>query len=708
MALTLSAFGSLLVIEAVFGSLSASLPPIQLEARKDRPHAFVEAGTGREVIFHGTTAVVKGPPWHPDHTNFSTDISMAQADFEWMQKLGLNFLRLGVMWPGVEPLRGKFNETYLDQIEAVVALAAEHGVYVMLDAHQDGFSEYFCGEGVPHWAVKRNEDRWDEPLRRPFPAPYDKFENDSCFYTEPLHQGARFPTHQACDRHKHGAGFGESTFESAQAYQALWDNWNGTADAFAAMWAHVARRFRGRPEVVGLNLVNEPFAGDFYHRPLLMVPWPSPTNADRVNLQPVYDRVNAAVRAEDDDVLVFAAGVTWGDLGSGFSAAPGGPAFANRTVLSYHFYDPPQFGADAQVASHTLAARRLGTAAMMTETEAIWAPGKYTHGGGNITDACDARLQGWADWAWKSFVRAGPGDGTTKESQYYTWGAPKTGHGVDWNGADDPPAYYMTDLARTYAPRVAGSLAKMRFNATSSDFELQYVVGARALSAGLATEIFLWPARYPGGATVVASASAGSVRVQSSPTPSGTKTASTTRYWDCSKPTCAWCGKCKKAGDGDYAASWNQLFKGSDGKLYGTAATSGSLGQSNSGGDCKHCYELTFKDGAAKGKTLTLMTTNFCPDQPTCPKSPSDKNQYGEHYHFDIAIPGGGVGAADKCQKQYSSKYSWKANSKSDCSKLPDKLQGGCKVWWEELGGMDNPKADFKKVDCPSALSGKC
>ena len=193
-----------------------------------------------------------------------------------------------------------------------------------------------------------------------------------------------------------------------------------------------------------------------------------------------------------------------------------------------------------------------------------------------------------------------------------------------------------------------------------------------------------------------------------SPSPSASGSASTTRYWDCSKPTCAWCGKCKKAGDGDYAASWNQLFKGSDGKLYGTAATCGSLGQSNSGGDCKHCYELIVKDGSAKGKTLTVMATNFCPDQPTCPKSPSDKNQYGEHYHFDIAIPGGGVGKADKCDKEYGSKYDWKVNSKSDCTKLPTKLQSGCKVWWEELGGMDNPKVDFKKVSCPSELSSKC
>ena len=104
--------------------------------------------------------------------------------------------------------------------------------------------------------------------------------------------------------------------------------------------------------MVGLNLINEPFAGDLWHHPLLMVPYPSPTNADRVNMQPTYDKVNEAVRAVDEDVLLFVAGVTWGDYGSGFSAAPGGDTYSNRTVVTYHFYEPPQHTAHEQVSSH--------------------------------------------------------------------------------------------------------------------------------------------------------------------------------------------------------------------------------------------------------------------------------------------------------------------------------------------------------------------
>eukprot|EP00413_Alexandrium_margalefii_P045109 CAMPEP_0204603200 /NCGR_PEP_ID=MMETSP0661-20131031/57124_1 /ASSEMBLY_ACC=CAM_ASM_000606 /TAXON_ID=109239 /ORGANISM="Alexandrium margalefi, Strain AMGDE01CS-322" /LENGTH=540 /DNA_ID=CAMNT_0051614245 /DNA_START=6 /DNA_END=1628 /DNA_ORIENTATION=+ len=486
---------------------SSELSPIHLEERSGRAHAFVDA-EGREVIFHGTNAVVKGPPWHPDHAQFSPDISMAKEDFQLMQRLGLNFLRLGVMWPGTEPVRGQYNETYLDQIDRIVAMAGEHGVYVMLDMHQDGLSEYFCGHGFPFWAVKRSEERWYNPLSKPFPAPFDRFENETCFYIEEKHQGARFPTRHACHHHHHFLSWGEGTFEAAQAYQALWDNWNGIGDAFAAVWAKIATRFKGRPEVVGFEVLNEPFVGDVYHNPLRMVPYPYPLNADRMNMQPTYDKVNAAVRAVDEDVLLFVEGVTWGNYGSGFSAAPGGPGCGNRTVVAYHYYEPPQLTVSGQVGSHVSEARRLGAAALLTETSSIWNPKRGARREG-LADICDAHLQGWADWAWKPFFRAGPGD-PKGASQYGVWGNPGTGRGKIWRGGA-PPDYFLRDLARTYAPRVVGAHAGMRFSGATGDFELQYDVGR--VDPDLATEIFLLPSRYPGGAAVSASASAGSVRV---------------------------------------------------------------------------------------------------------------------------------------------------------------------------------------------------
>ena len=34
-------------------------------------------------------------------------------------------------------------------------MSNKHGIYVLLDAHQDLFNRKFCGEGFPDWAINR-------------------------------------------------------------------------------------------------------------------------------------------------------------------------------------------------------------------------------------------------------------------------------------------------------------------------------------------------------------------------------------------------------------------------------------------------------------------------------------------------------------------------------------------------------------------------
>eukprot|EP00930_Biecheleria_cincta_P027287 TRINITY_DN19170_c0_g1_i1.p1 TRINITY_DN19170_c0_g1~~TRINITY_DN19170_c0_g1_i1.p1 ORF type:complete len:706 (+),score=118.20 TRINITY_DN19170_c0_g1_i1:281-2119(+) len=430
---------------------------------------------------------------------------MSAEDFVWMRKLGLNLVRLGVMWPGYEPVRGEYNETYLDEIERIVELAAAHGVYTLLDMHQDGFSEHFCGEGFPSWAVKRASGTM---LSKPFPAPFDHLDNKTDYYIEPRLGGApRIPTRKACKTHKIGPGWHEVDQESSQAYQALWDNWEGIGDVWAAMWARVAKRFAKRPEILGLELINEPFNGDFYHDPLIIVPPPNSHNADRLNLQPAYDRVQAAVRAVDEDVLIFFAGVTSDDFGPGFTAAPGGKQFANRSVLAYHFYKPPQRSASAQVERNLAAAKNLGTGAMMTETSDGDGPQEIKE----AADAADAGLQSWAGWEWKSFFREAADD-VYPMSQLGKWGAGKTGYGPHWHGAD-PKASFQEANARTFASAVAGDIVSMHFDTENGEFRLQYDL-KQSIGTRTPTEIFLWPDRYPGGAKVEATSSNGSVRVE--------------------------------------------------------------------------------------------------------------------------------------------------------------------------------------------------
>jgi len=58
---------------------------------------------------HGTNAVVKGPPWFPTFDSFDNNTSLSKEDFILMNRLGVNLVRLGVMWPGLEPTRGSYD-----------------------------------------------------------------------------------------------------------------------------------------------------------------------------------------------------------------------------------------------------------------------------------------------------------------------------------------------------------------------------------------------------------------------------------------------------------------------------------------------------------------------------------------------------------------------------------------------------------------------
>ena len=62
-------------------------------------------------------------------------------------------LVIGMMLPGYVPKRGEYNETYIKVIQGIVAAAAKHGIYTLLDMHQDVFSPKFCVEGMPDWIV---------------------------------------------------------------------------------------------------------------------------------------------------------------------------------------------------------------------------------------------------------------------------------------------------------------------------------------------------------------------------------------------------------------------------------------------------------------------------------------------------------------------------------------------------------------------------
>ena len=82
--------------------------------------------------------------------------------------------------------------------------------------------------------------------------------------------------------------------------------------------------------------------------------------------------------------------------------------------------------------------------------------------------------------------------------------------------------------------------------------------------------------------------------------------------------------------------------------------------------------------------------------------------------HFDLEIPGGGVGIFTRgCSTQWNSPSTgWGAqyggiSSDSECSQIPADLQSGCHFRFGWFKNADNPNHNFKRVKCPADLLAK-
>jgi len=223
---------------------------------------------GRVRIFHGVNAVYKIPPWIPQTEGFDPQFSLSSVDATIMRQWGFNVVRLGVMWPGVEIVNGVYNQTYLEIIQKIVDTLAKEGIYTILDLHQDLFNRKFCGEGIPDWMTFPSEDHL------PFALPIaEKFSVD------PI---TDYPDLQECLKR----GFAMYYFSSqvGNAFQNLYDDRNGMqTKGLVGYWDQISRYFNQSKFVLGYELINEPWCGDIYREPELLIPG----IADKRKLQPM-------------------------------------------------------------------------------------------------------------------------------------------------------------------------------------------------------------------------------------------------------------------------------------------------------------------------------------------------------------------------------------------------------------------------------------
>jgi endoglycosylceramidase len=179
---------------------------------------------GRHVILHGINLVNKDS----QQGYIGTE---GPSEFSTFRSWGFNCLRLGVIWDGLEPEPGIFDETYLRKLDQQIAWAKQNSLYVFLDMHQDLYSVLFS-DGAPGWATLTD----GQP-------------------------------------HIDLGGVWSDAYFTSPAVQAALDNFwknspasdgRGLQDHYASAWQFLAKRYANEPyasAVIGYDLMNEPFPG---------------------------------------------------------------------------------------------------------------------------------------------------------------------------------------------------------------------------------------------------------------------------------------------------------------------------------------------------------------------------------------------------------------------------------------------------------------
>lgn len=257
---------------------------------------------GRYVILRGVNYNALGDYWQGNPA-VATTKQYEENDLQLMSKNGINCVRLLFSWSKLEPVRGQYNQVYINQIKNFIEVAATYNIYVLLDMHQDAWGKYIVSpptvtcpypnkgwDGAPDWATITDSA-------------------STCTV-----DGSR-----------------ESAPAVVHAFHNFWYNTNGIQDACINAWKALVKQTASYSNVVGYDLLNEPGLGyDLLSE-----------EADKFSS--FYTKAIDAVRAAENEtqsyhhIIFFETTVTWN--GQGFPYIPNsGFTSDDNIIFGAHTY----------------------------------------------------------------------------------------------------------------------------------------------------------------------------------------------------------------------------------------------------------------------------------------------------------------------------------------------------------------------------------
>lgn len=394
---------------------------------------------GRVVLLHGMNVVSKGL-LSPADRGFGDD------DIAWMHDNGFEVVRLGLTASALMPQPGVIDQAFLDSFVATAHRITDHGLLVLVDLHQDGWSSALCNDGFPPWMTITD----GAPNTGDHGIPW-------CYLTNPA---------------------------VSAAFQNLWDDTPGPggvglADRVAAMFSALASALGTDPGVLGYDVINEPWAGtdsaSCYETPA------GCPDLDVTRLGTYGDRMATAIRAHDPAHLIFAEPGAPFALGVAGSHVPV-PGHDGRGGLAFHDYgQTPGFRAAILANAEAWVDERQG-ALLLGELGAIPEPERIDA----EADEADGAL---LPWIWWSYADNDGGGALIR----------------DLTAAPDDANLYLDKvdvLVRPHPLVVAGTPTSVAYDHAARQLDVRWSTtgpGGRRHPAGTTSEIVVPARTYPDG-----------------------------------------------------------------------------------------------------------------------------------------------------------------------------------------------------------------
>ncbi|MGB7338842.1 MAG: cellulase family glycosylhydrolase [Phototrophicaceae bacterium] len=182
-------------------------------------------------------------------------LDAADEHFGRLKSWGLEFLRFLITWEAIEhQAPDVYDHDYLDYVSAIIDKAAEYGMTVFVDFHQDVWSRFSGGDGAPAWTFEKvgmeiqnfevtkaallHQFEGDDYMPMSWASNYSKLAAATMFTL--FYAGNDFAPNLQID--------GQSAQDYLQKHY------------FSTMHL-VAQRLKGKPNVIGYDFMNEPSKG---------------------------------------------------------------------------------------------------------------------------------------------------------------------------------------------------------------------------------------------------------------------------------------------------------------------------------------------------------------------------------------------------------------------------------------------------------------